>query len=984
MRLSSIPLQSVLFVSFLFLFCFSVVLSLNGDSEILIRVKKDQIVDPDRKINNWVLKANHGPCNWSGITCDAQKQSIVGINLNGFGISGGFPNGFCGIRTLRNLSLSDNSLNGTLSDRTVSPCSQLQVLELADNYFTGKLPHFSPGFDNLLVLDLSNNIFTGEIPDSFGQFRALKALRLTQNSLSGSFPSFIGNLIELTHLEIGYNSYKPGPLPSSIGNLLKLEFLWLTQSNLTGEIPEIVGKFVHLKNFDLAVNFLSGKIPDSISLLTSIEQIELYRNQLSGELPPSLASLTTLRRFDVSQNNLTGNIPVNVAALRLESFHLNDNFFTGEIPETLSSNPNLRSLKLYNNSFTGKLPENLGRNSDLENFDVSTNDFTGDLPRYLCFRNKLQSMVIFNNRFSGKIPESYGDCKTLTYLRFSNNQLSGKIPTKFWGLPEMIRFEMFNNSFEGSISPSISAARKLRSISIKANNFSGEIPSEICSLHQLQVMEFNQNHLFGPLPSCTTQMNNLQNLNLQDNKFSGKLPRKLNLLTALTELNLAINQFTGNIPPELGNSPVLTYLDLSNNLLTGKIPVELTKLQLDQFNISNNRLSGEVPSGFDRQLYISSLLGNPNLCSPGLKPLHPCPGTEREIPYLVAIVAICAILLLGFLFWFFKNKSKFISKPKRPWKVTTYQRVGFSEEDICSYLKEENLIGEGISGRVYRVKLEMGQTVAVKKLCGGFGKPETESFFSSEIETLGRIRHSNIIKLLMCCSGEEGRILVYEDMQNGSLGDVLHGEKGGASLLDWPVRFTIAQGAAAGLAYLHHDCVPAIVHRDVKSKNILLDTDMVPRVADFGLAKTLQGDVAGGADGTSRIAGSYGYIAPEYAYTSKVTEKSDVYSFGVVLMEIITGKRPNDPFFGENKDIVTWVTEAALSFPESESGNWLGDLRQIVDPKMNPSSSDYEEIEKVLRVALLCTSTFPNKRPSMRKVVELLKFNRKRLQQFEV
>ncbi|KAJ0040969.1 hypothetical protein Pint_27812 [Pistacia integerrima] len=859
MRLSSIPLQSVLFVSFLFLFCFSVVLSLNGDSEILIRVKNDQIVDPDRKINNWVLRANHGPCNWSGITCDAQKQSIVGINLNGFGISGGFPNGFCGIRTLRNLSLSDNSLNGTLSDRTVSPCSQLQVLELAGNYFTGKLPHFSPGFGNLLVLDLSNNLFTGEIPDSFGQFQALKALRLTQNSLSGSFPSFIGNLIELTHLEIGYNSYKPGPLPPSIGNLLKLEFLWLTQSNLTGEIPEIVGKFVHLKNFDLAVNFLSGKIPDSISLLTSIEQIELYRNQLSGELPPSLASLTTLRRFDVSQNNLTGNIPVNVAALRLESFHLNDNFFTGEIPETLSSNPNLRSLKLYNNSFTGKLPENLGRNSDLTNFDVSTNDFTGDLPRYLCFRNKLQSIVIFNNRFSGKIPESYGDCKTLTYLRFSNNQLSGKIPTKFWGLPEMKRFEMFNNSFEGSISPSISAARKLRSISIKANNFSGEIPSEICSLHQLQVMEFNQNHLFGPLPS------------------------------------------------------------------------------------------------------------------PGLKPLHPCPGTERGIPYLVAIVAICAILLLGSLFWFFKNKSKFISKPKRPRKVTTYQRVGFSEEDICSYLKEENLIGEGISGRVYRVKLETGQTVAVKKLCGGFGKPETESVFSSEIETLGRIRHSNIIKLLMCCSGEEGRILVYEDMQNGSLGDVLHGEKGGASLLDWPVRFTIALGAAAGLAYLHHDCVPAIVHRDVKSKNILLDADMVPRIADFGLAKTLQGDVAGGDDGTS-----------QYAYTSKVTEKSDVYSFGVVLMELITGKRPNDPFFGENKDIVTWVTEAAVSFPESESENWLGDLRQIVDPKMNPSSSDYEEIDKVLRVAFLCTSTFPNKRPSMRKVVELLKFNRKRLQQFEV
>ncbi|KAG5070011.1 hypothetical protein JHK85_002388 [Glycine max] len=213
-------------------------------------------------------------------------------------------------------------------------------------------------------------------------------------------------------------------------------------------------------------------------------------------------------------------------------------------------------------------------------------------------------------------------------------------------------------------------------------------------------------------------------------------------------------------------------------------------------------------------------------------------------------------------------------------------------------------------------------------------------------------------------------------MENGSLGDVLHGEDKCGELMDWPRRFAIAVGAAQGLAYLHHDSVPAIVHRDVKSNNILLDHEFVPRVADFGLAKTLQREATQGA--MSRVAGSYGYIAPEYAYTMKVTEKSDVYSFGVVLMELITGKRPNDSSFGENKDIVKWITETVLSpSPERGSGDIGGGkdyiMSQIVDPRLNPATCDYEEIEKVLNVALLCTSAFPINRPSMRRVVELLK-----------
>ncbi|KAK9285994.1 hypothetical protein L1049_025197 [Liquidambar formosana] len=901
--------------------------------------------------------------------------TVLSIDITGIGISGGFPSGFCRIRTLQNLSLPGNSLNGTISSESISLCSHLRNLNLSANVFVGELPEFVPDFVNLQSLDLSLNNFSGEIPASFGRFPALRVLCLFDNFLNGTIPSFLTNLTELTRFELAYNPFKPGPLPSDIGNLTKLENLWLPYSNLIGEIPHSIGNLARLNNLDLSNNNLSGEIPNSIGGLRSAVQIELYLNHLSGELPESLSNLTALLKFDASQNNLTGTLPEKVAGMPLLSLNLNDNYLEGDIPQTLAWNPNLIQLKLFNNKFSGVLPAELGRYSDLEDFDVSGNELTGGLPRDLCFRKKLQRLVAFNNRFLDDLPDSYGGCNSLSYVRIFNNELSGEVPIPFWSLPELEFLELRNNRFGGSIPPSISGARGLTELLISGNNFSGQVPEEICRLQQLVVIDASRNQFSSEIPSCITELK-LQKLDLQENIFSGEIPSRVSSWTELTELNLSSNRFSGKIPAELGNLPVLTYLDLSGNLLSGEIPAELTKLKLNKFNLSDNKLEGKVPSGFNQKFFLSSLMGNPNLCSPDLKPLPPCPKSRPATIYVIAVLATAAILLLMSLLWFFKTKShSFGSNPRRAWKVMKFQQVGFSEEDVLSSLTDENLIGTGGSGRVHRVKLKTGQTVAVKKLWGGYRKSDTEAVFRSEVETLGRIRHGNIVKLLSSCSGEEYRVLVYEYMENGSLGDVLHGEKGGG-LLDWPKRFKIAIGAAQGLAYLHHDCVPPILHRDVKSNNILLDEEFCPRVADFGLAKTLRrGD--GEADSVmSRVAGSYGYIAPEYAYTLKVTEKSDVYSYGVVLMELITGKRPNDSSFGENKDIVKWVTEAALSSPEPTSDddcNCCQDLGQLVDPRMDSSTCDYEEIEKVLNVALLCTSTFPMSRPSMRRVVELLK-----------
>ncbi|KAI3451876.1 hypothetical protein Pfo_008541 [Paulownia fortunei] len=952
--------------------------SSNWDAAMLLRVKNGQLQDPHGRLDDWLESTQ--ACNWTGISCDARDNEVVAIDLSGFNIFGDFPADFCRISTLQNLDLSVNNLGGHIYSDSISLCSHLVSLNLSSNNFVGSLPEFPVQFLNLTILDLSYNNFSGEIPASFVNLRRLQFLSLGSNLLNGSVPELLSNLTELTQLVLAVNPFRPSPLPTNIGRLTKLEDLMASLANLVGEIPESIGNLVSIKNFDVSQNNLQGKIPESIGRLKNAEQIELFDNQLSGELPDTFSNLTSLLRFDASENNLTGKIPESLAALPLESLHLNDNFLEGEIPEIIASNPILYDLKLFNNKLSGPLPELLGMNSGLEEIDVSHNNLEGSLPQNLCYRKKLQNLIIFGNRISGTIPDSYGECNSLTYLRIQENELSGVVPDGLWGFSGLEYIEFTNNKLEGSIPPSVSSAKGLGQLLIPGNKFSGKLPAEICHLQELRKIDSSRNQFSGELPSCINQLTKLQELHMQGNRFTGEIPKSIAAWRELTQLDLSDNQFSGGIPAELGSLPVLTFLNLSNNLLSGEIPVELTKLKLNEFNVSNNRLQGKVPVRFDTKFFLPSLMGNTDLCSLDLRPLPPCSRSKPTSLVLVGVLSALALILVVSLLWLLIKTKKLInfdSKSKQSWKTTAFQKVRFNEEDVLASLTAENLIGSGGSGRVYRVSLKSGQTMAAKRLWETKGLAESEGVFRSEVETLGRIRHVNIVRLLFSCISEDYRVLVYDYMENGSLGDVLNGEKGGV-LLDWPKRFAIAMGAAQGLAYLHHDCVPAIMHRDFKSNNILLDAEFRPKVADFGLAKILKQDANDGDQVMSRVAGSYGYIAPEYAYTMKVTEKSDVYSFGIVLLELITGKRPNDSSFGENTNIVKWVTEIALSPTERGSGDatgstYIASLDRLLDSRMNASTIEYEEVEKVLNVALLCTAEFPISRPSMRRVVELLK-----------
>lgn len=305
------------------------------------------------------------------------------------------------------------------------------------------------------------------------------------------------------------------------------------------------------------------------------------------------------------------------------------------------------------------------------------------------------------------------------------------------------------------------------------------------------------------------------------------------------------------------------------------------------------------------------------------------------------------------------DDEKGTKNPK--WKLENYHQIEFDADELCD-LDEDNLIGVGGTGKVYRVdSKKSGLTVAVKQIWKG----NKVQVMAAEIGILGKIRHRNILKLYACLVKGGSSFLVFEHMVNGNLYEALgRVVKNGLPELDWFQRYKIAFGAAKGIAYLHHDCTPAILHRDIKSSNILLDKDFEPKIADFGVARVANEECLGSE--SNCFVGTHGYIAPELAYTLKVTEKSDVYSFGVVLLELVTGKRAIDEEYGEGKDIVYWVLSNV---------NDQENILKLLDPKLVSDEADEDladNMKKVLMIGLVCTTKLPNLRPSMREVVKML------------
>ncbi|KAI5670221.1 hypothetical protein M9H77_10585 [Catharanthus roseus] len=920
-------------------------------------------------------------CTWSGIKCDKKTNQITTLDLSRRNLSGTIPPDFRYFSHLHHLNLSRNAFDGPFQS-AVFELPFLRTLDISHNFFNSTFP---PGLSRLRSLthfDAYSNNFVGPLPEDVISLRYLEHLNLGGSYFEGSIPANYGSLSVLKFIYLAGNLLT-GPIPDELGLLNQLERMEIGYNQFSGELPAQLGTLSKVVYLDISMANLSGGIPVELGNLTKIETLLLSRNHFSGEIPETLSHCTTLVVLDLSDNHLTGFIPSGFSGLKeLQELSLMNNNLTGEIPEAIGELPNLEILSLWNNSLSGILPQQLGSNAKLQKLDVSSNSLSGPIPPNLCLSNQLVKLILFSNKFIGGLPVSLANCTTLNRFRAQNNNLNGSIPYGFGMLPNFTFMDISKNKFSGTIPKDIGNAAKLEYLNISGNSFNTELPDNIWSAPSLQILSASFSNIIGEIPDFKG-CRSLYKVELEGNNLTGSIPWDIDHCEKLICLNLRKNSLTGIIPWEISTLPSITDVDLSHNFLTGTIPSNFGNCStIENFNVSYNQLTGPVPStgSIFSTLHPSSFTGNDGLCGGAIR--KPC-RTETLATGAVevhqqpkktagAIVWIMAaafgmglFILIAASRCFHANYNRRFSGGDReigPWKLTAFQRLNFSAEDVLECLTmTDKIIGMGSTGTVYKAEMPGGEIIAVKKLWGK--NKETirkRRGVLAEVDVLGNVRHRNIVRLLGCCSNNECTMLLYEYMPNGSLDDLLHGKNKGDNLIaDWVIRYKIALGVAQGICYLHHDCDPVIVHRDLKPSNILLDCEMEARVADFGVAKLIQCD-----ESMSVIAGSYGYIAPEYAYTLQVDEKSDIYSYGVVLMEILTGKRSVDAEFGDGNSIVDWIRS------KIKIKNGVSD---VLDKNAGASCvSVREEMMLLLRVALLCTSRNPADRPTMRDVVSML------------
>ncbi|KAF3618480.1 Leucine-rich repeat receptor-like serine/threonine/tyrosine-protein kinase SOBIR1 [Capsicum annuum] len=545
--------------------------------------------------------------------------------------------------------------------------------------------------------------------------------------------------------------------------------------------------------------------------------------------------------------------------------------------------------------------------------------------------------------------------------------LSGTLSPAIGKLSELKEISLSDNQLSEQIPAQILDCKKLEILELQKNRFTGKVPSKLSSLIRLRVVDFSSNELSGNV-NFLEYFPNLEKLSLADNLFTGKIPLSLKSLRNLRFLNLSGNSFLE------GPVPVMGQVEHLSADLTGSDIVPKRYILAEN---STNQISARGPAS--RSANVLAPAPAPAPAHSRVAPVHKRSKKKRKIRswflgFLAGTVAgaICALLFSVF----FKLVMYLIRRGKSDSSLTIYSPLIKKAEDLA-FLETENgvasleMIGKGGCGEVYRAELpgSNGKIIAIKKImqppmdAAEIAEEDTKALnkkmrqVKSEIQIVGQIRHRNLLPLLAHMPRPDCHYLVYEYMKNGSLQDILQQVTEGTRVLDWLGRHRIAAGIAAGLEYLHINHTQRIIHRDLKPANVLLDDDMEPRIADFGLAKAVPD--AHTHVTTSNVAGTVGYIAPEYHQTLKFTDKCDIYSFGVVLAVLVVGKLPSDDFFQHTSEmsLVKWLRNVMTS----------DDPKRAIDP--NLIGNGYEEqMLLVLKIACFCTMDNPKERPNSKDV----------------
>ncbi|KAL8053181.1 hypothetical protein ABFX02_05G054600 [Erythranthe guttata] len=960
-------------------------------------------------------------CKWVGVTCsnsgrvielDLARRRLAGnisdslgnlgelktLNLSHNFLRGAIPHSLLHLPLLETFDLSNNDVSGQFDNTTTAAANlpSIRAFNISDNSITGAAPVWICKNSTVIkVINFADNLFSGILPLGIGDCASsLEELDLSANFIHGGFPEDLFHLRNLKKLSLQDNQFSGHLSGHLIGNLSNLTHIDLSLNELSGNLPDIFDRFPHLRFFSAQSNRFVGKIPTTLANSPTLVSLSLRNNSLSGTIDLNCSAMVNLVSLNLATNDFRGEIPKNLPECsRLRTINFARINFSGQVPESFKNFSSLSYISLSNSSISniGSALEILQHCRNLTTLVLTLNFRDEAMPDHLVNLefNELKTLVIANCRLTGNIPQWLNNCKNLKLLDLSWNRLEGSVPSWFGDLPSLFYLDLSNNSLTGNIPKELTQMQSLINGNVSMEDPSPDFPFFV--RRNRSGFQYRQVVSFPPT------------LELGNNFLTGEIWPEFGNLKELHVLDLKCNNLTGSIPSGLSGMRSLETLDLSFNNLNGTIPSSLSKLTfLSDFNVAHNALSGAIPTGGQFQTFSnSSFEGNHGLC--GDHGLPPCARSNNKVPHIpsdgskkkttaiamgvgigggtivilaiVYLIVVCSCRRRGVdpemeysrtsskTDYYFEETSSVVILCQNKDKDINISSTSKKEIFLDDLLKattnfdQSNIIGCGGFGLVYKAVLSDGRKLAIKRLSGEHFQIERE--FRAEIETLSRAQHPNLVRLQGYCKYKKDRLLLYTYMENGSLDYWLHEKVDGPTSLDWETRLTIAKGAARGLAYLHQSCEPHILHRDIKSSNILLNEKFEAHLADFGLARLiLPYDTHVSTD----LVGTLGYIPPEYGQASVATYKGDVYSFGVVLLELLTGKRPMDMCRKrENRDLIAWVREMRREERETE----------VFDPFLY-EKRNAEEMVSVLEIACVCLSENPKMRPFTQELVSWL------------
>ncbi|KAK1584392.1 hypothetical protein Q3G72_032603 [Acer saccharum] len=745
-------------------------------------------------------------------------ESLKYLDLSHNNFSGNFSDldfGQCSNLTL--INLSQNILSGPGFPQSLRNCQLLETLNLSRNALQDKIPGPLLGnLRNLKQLSIAHNQFSGEIPPELGQAcGTLQELDFSSNKLTGQLPKTFTSCSYLHSLNLGNNKLSGDFLSTVVSQLSSLVYLYVPFNNITGPVPLSLTKCTKLGVLDISSNALTGNVPSgfcsSPNNLSALEKIVLANNYLSGTVPSELGNCKNLRTVDLSFNNFNGEIPSAIWDLpKLSDLVIWANNLTGEIPEGICVNRgNLETLILNNNQLTGNIPKSIASCTNLIWVSLSGNKLTGEIPADIGKLVSLAVLQLGNNSLTGDIPYELGKCRSLIWLDLNSNELSGALPSSL-------------ADQAGLVMPGIVSGKHFAFVRNEGGTacrgagglveFEGIRPERLEGLPM--VHSCPSTRIYSGTTVYTFNSNgSLIYLDLSYNKLSGTIPENFGSMNYLQVLNLGHNNLTGNIPDSFGGLKEIGVLDLSHNNFQGRIPGSLGSLSfLSDLDVSNNNLSGPIPSGGQLTTFPSSRYeNNSGLC--GL-PLLPCSSgshtatfhtqekkqdVEAGVVIGITFFILCIFGLTLALYRVKKHQKKDEQREKyieslptsgsSSWKLSSVpeplsiniatfekplRKLTFAHLlEATNGFSADSLIGSGGFGEVYKAQLKDGCVVAIKKLIHVTGQGDRE--FMAEMETIGKIKHRNLVPLLGYCKiGTPGYVPpeYYQSFRCTTKGDV--------------------------------------------------------------------------------------------------------------------------------------------------------------------------------------------------------------------